>query len=121
MEKKTILAVDDNPVNLAAIERALRDEYEVVPMAAAKRALRFLRVNSADLVLLDVMMPEMDGVEALAEMRKLPNGEKAPVAFLTGTRDEDAEARGRALGIVDYITKPFQDAALKERVRAIIG
>jgi len=121
MEKKIILAVDDNAVNLAAIERALRDEYEVVPMIAAKRALKYLRLHPADLVLLDVMMPEMDGVEALTEIRTLPNGETVPAAFLTGTQDENAAAQGRALGIVDYITKPFQEWELKERVRKIIG
>jgi len=119
MEKKRILAVDDNAVNLAAIERALRDDYEVLPMIAAARALKYLRGNTADLILLDVLMPGMDGVEALRQLRQMENGAQAPVIFLSGTRDESAAAEGARLGVLDYIIKPFDENELKQRIAKV--
>lgn len=114
--RRRILAVDDNAVNLAAIERALEEEYEVLPMIAGARAIRYLSRERADLVLLDVQMPDMDGVQTLEEIRRLDNGAKVPVIFLTAADDDAAAAEGTRLGIVDYIIKPFDGADLRKKI-----
>lgn len=116
MEKKRILAVDDNAVNLAAIEKTLQDEYEIIPMISGKRAVKYLNCERVDLILLDVKMPEMDGVQTLREIRRLDNGLAVPVIFLTAAEDESASSEGFRLGIMDYITKPFDSADLKKRI-----
>lgn len=121
MEKKKILAVDDNSVNLSVLERSLEKEYEVVPMISGRRAIKYLGRQGADLVLLDVQMPEMDGVETLREIRGLENGTSIPVIFLTGTSDPETAAEGARLGIADYITKPFNNDDLKERIAKALG
>ncbi len=120
MEKLRILAVDDNAVNLAAIEQALQDEYDVLPMIAGARAIKYLGRGKADLVLLDVQMPVMDGLQTLEEIRKLDNGAAVPVIFLTAAEDKDVAARGNELGIKDYITKPFDGEDLKRRIRRVL-
>lgn len=120
MEKATILAVDDNAVNLATIEQTLEDEYDVIPMIAGARAIKYLSRAQADLMLLDVQMPEMDGIQTLEEIRKLDNGQTLPVIFLTAANDEDVAQQGNRLGIVDYIVKPFDGADLKRRIRQVL-
>ncbi len=116
MEKKKILAIDDNAVNLATLEQTLQDEYEVIPMLTGKRALKYLSFEKVDLILLDVQMPGMDGIQTLEEIRRLDNGWTVPVIFLTATNDHDTSAEGIRLGIMDYITKPFDGADLKRRI-----
>lgn len=120
MGRARILAVDDNAVNLSAIETALQEQYEVVPMIAAKRALKYLNCEKVDLILLDVKMPVMDGVEALEEMRKLENGKSVPVIFLTATKEDDVAEKGAELGICDYITKPFDGEDLRNRIAQVL-
>ncbi|MDE7251469.1 MAG: response regulator [Acetatifactor sp.] len=120
MEKAIILAVDDNAVNLATIEQTLEDEYDVIPMIAGARAIKYLSRAQADLMLLDVQMPDMDGIQTLEEIRKLDNGQTLPVIFLTAANDEDVAQQGNRLGIVDYIVKPFDGADLKRRIRQVL-
>ena len=120
MEKAIILAVDDNAVNLATIEQTLEDEYDVIPMIAGARAIKYLSRAKADLMLLDVQMPEMDGVQTLEEIRKLDNGQTLPVIFLTAANDEDVAQQGSKLGIVDYIVNPFDGADLKRRIQQVL-
>lgn len=120
MEKAIILAVDDNAVNLATLEQTLEDEYDVIPMIAGARAIKYLSRARADLMLLDVQMPEMDGIQTLEEIRKLDNGQALPVIFLTAAKDEHAAQQGNRLGIMDYIVKPFDGADLKRRIRQVL-
>ena len=120
MEKAIILAVDDNAVNLATIEQTLEDEYDVIPVIAGARAIKYLSRAQADLMLLDVQMPDMDGIQTLEEIRKLDNGQTLPVIFLTAANDEDVAQQGGRLGIVDYIVKPFDGADLKRRIRQVL-
>jgi len=120
MAKAKILVVDDNAVNLAAVERDLEDKYEVIPMIAGSRAIKFLCCEKADLVLLDVQMPVMSGIETLQEIRKLDNGQTVPVIFLTASDDQDIAAKGTELGIVDYITKPFEKEDLRNRIAHVL-
>ncbi len=111
-----VLVVDDNAVNLAAIEQVLKGRYEVIPMISGKRAIKFLYCEKVDLILLDVQMPIMDGVETLREIRNMENGVTVPVVFLTASRDKETVIEGSKLGIMDYITKPFDNVDLLNRI-----
>ena len=101
MEKLRILAVDDNMVNLASLEQELKDEYEVIPVSSGKRAIKFLYIEKVDLILLDVQMPIMDGIETLREIRTQENGITVPVILLTAKKDKETVIEGSKLGIMD--------------------
>lgn len=116
MKKMRILAIDDNTVNLATLEQELKDKYEVIPMISGRRAIKYLYCEKVDLILLDVQMPLMDGVETLREIRNLENGITVPVIFLTAMKDKDTVIEGSKLGIMDYITKPFDVEDLTNRI-----
>ena len=116
MGKKRILAVDDNTVNLATLEKELQDKYEIIPMISGRRAIKYLYTEKVDLILLDVQMPLMDGVQTLREIRMQENGITVPVIFLTANKDKETVLEGSKLGIMDYITKPFDIQDLTERI-----
>lgn len=116
MKKMRILAIDDNTVNLATLEQELKDKYEVIPMISGRRAIKYLYCEKVDLILLDVQMPVMDGVETLREIRNMENGITVPVIFLTAMKDKDTVIEGSKLGIMDYITKPFDVEDLTSRI-----
>lgn len=116
MKKMRILAIDDNTVNLATLEQELKDKYEVIPMISGRRAIKYLYCEKVDLILLDIQMPVMDGVETLREIRNLENGITVPVIFLTAMKDKDTVIEGSKLGIMDYITKPFDSEDLTNRI-----
>ncbi|MBQ8148865.1 MAG: response regulator [Lachnospiraceae bacterium] len=114
-----ILAIDDNAVNLATLEQELRDDYEIIPMLSGKRAIKYLYNERVDLILLDVQMPIMDGVQTLKEIRKLDVGVTVPVIFLTASKDRVTVLEGSKLGIMDYVTKPFDTVDLKNRIEMV--
>lgn len=116
MELKKVLVVDDNTVNLATVENALKGKYEVIPMISGKRALKFLYCNKVDIILLDVEMPEMDGVETLENIRNVEACADTPVVFLTAKKDKQTVLDGFRLKIMDYVIKPFNIDDLIERV-----
>lgn len=118
-EKMKIMAVDDNTVNLATIEQELKDKYDVIPMLTGRRAIKYLYREKVDLILLDVQMPIMDGVDTLKEIRTLENGITVPVIFLTAKKDTATVIAGSQLGIMDYITKPFDPVDLKNRIEQV--
>lgn len=114
--KKKILAVDDNSISLAAIEQALKEEYEVIPLNSGLRALQYLKKGSPDLILLDIQMGIKDGIETLREIRSNEECSDIPVIMLTSMRDKDTVLESSRLGIVDYVIKPFDRQQLRERV-----
>ncbi len=117
MERMRILAVDDNIVNLATLEQELKDEYEVIPMSSGRRAIKFLYTEKVDLILLDVQMPIMDGIETLREIRTQENGITVPVIMLTAKKDKETVIEGSKLGIMDYIIKPIKSDDLHARIK----
>lgn len=119
MEKMRILAIDDNTVNLATLEQELKSKYEVIPMISGRRAIKYLYRENVDLILLDVEMPIMDGIETLKEIRTQENGVTVPVIFLTAKKDKATVIDGAKLGIMDYITKPFDPEDLHERIERV--
>ncbi len=114
--RSRILIVDDDIVLLEQLERVLCEDYIVSLSVSASQALAYLRSEHwVDMVLLDVMMPELDGYAALDAIRHIPRHEKTPVIFLTSLSDTESEIRGLELG-ADYITKPYRPAVLKSRI-----
>ncbi len=111
-----ILVVDDNPENIHVL-RAMLAEYQVIVALSGLQALELLRRGAApDLILLDVMMPGMDGFELCAEIKKDPKLSAVPVIFVTAMDERESEGRGFAAGGVDYITKPISEPVVRARV-----
>ncbi len=119
MEKRArILVVDDSPINLAAAEQKLKDEYEVIPLNSGVRALRYLKSETPpDLILLDIMMAEKDGIDTLKEIRSLDNVANIPVIMLTGVGERERVVESSKLGICDYVLKPFDSDDLRKRIQ----
>jgi phosphoserine phosphatase RsbU/P len=117
-EKKTLLLVDDSPANIQAANAILKDDYKIRVATNGAKALELTGTKpTPDLILLDVMMPEMDGYEVCAKLQASPETREIPVIFLTSLTGEEDETRGFELGAVDYIHKPFLPAVVKARVR----
>ena len=118
----TVLIVDDQPLNLAVLTDLLEVDYQVRQANSGSHALEeAVTLPLPDLILLDVMMPDMDGYEVLQHLRGNPVTADLPVIFVTGMDSEEDEERGFSLGAVDYITKPIRPAIVDARVRAHIA
>ncbi|MBF0256087.1 MAG: two-component system response regulator [Gammaproteobacteria bacterium] len=118
MSTATVLIVDDEPSNLSLLMHLLRSDYQVRAANSGENALRAAANEPRpDLILLDVMMPEMNGEEVLARLRSNPATLDIPVIFVTALADVDDEERGLELGAADYITKPIKPAVVLARVR----
>lgn len=114
----TVLIVDDTPENLSILGELLQPTYRVRAANSGRRALQIARSHpSPDLILLDVMMPDMDGYEVLAELRAAPATRQIPVIFVTAMDGTEDEEHGLDCGAVDYITKPLRPAIVLARVR----
>jgi phosphoserine phosphatase RsbU/P len=115
--KKTVLVVDDAPANLQIVNSILKDDYRIRVATSGAKALDLVKVKPLpDLVLLDVMMPEMNGYDVCVILKATPESRNIPVIFLTGKTETDDETRGFEVGAVDYIHKPFSPAVVKARV-----
>lgn len=120
MERKfKILVVDDSAVNLAAVEQKLKDSYDVVTINSGERALRYLKNEKCDLILLDIKMRGKDGIQTLQELRALENGVNVPVIMLTSKNDKESVIATARYGICDYILKPFSTKDLERIKRAL--
>lgn len=118
MEKRVrILVVDDSAVSLAIVEQKLKDMYEVITVNSGVRALRYLKNEKPDLILLDIKMEGKDGIETLKELRAMENGAKIPVIMLTSKNDKGSLIETAKLGIYDYLLKPFDTEDLHYRIR----
>ena len=122
MVQETILMVDDEPANLSVLARLLRSDYRVRAVKSGESALRAVMTEPRpDLVLLDVMMPGMDGYAVLGQLRAAPATSDIPVIFLTALADAGDEELGLKRGAADYITKPIKPAVVLARIRAHLG
>ena len=119
MAAATILVVDDNPENLTVLGELLSPEFRVLAASSGQRALDLIRSGAhPDVMLLDIMMPEMSGFEVLARLRADPETPYLPVIFVTALGAAADEERGLDSGAADYISKPFRPAVVLARVRA---
>ena len=112
-----ILVVDDTKTNIEVLEGILSKDYDIFVALNGRKAIELVQKIKPDLVLLDVMMPEMDGYETLRQIKKMPESEDLPVIFLTAKSDSSSEEEGLSLGAVDYITKPFSPKLVLLRVQ----
>lgn len=119
-EKDTILAVDDEPMNLMATERLFGIRYNLICASSGEEALAIMKEKKPDLVLLDFHMPKMDGLEVLKNMQKLDGCEEIPVVFLTADDDADIEAEMFKAGAMDFISKPFVMQVALQRIRHVL-
>jgi putative two-component system response regulator len=121
MPQPIVLIVDDIPENLTVLGELLCDEYTVRAANAGSAALHLARVNpQPDLILLDVMMPGMDGYEVMQRLKADPGTRDIPVICVTALNDTEDEERGLTLGAADYITKPLKPRVVLARVRSQI-
>ncbi|BAO29882.1 ATP-binding response regulator [Sulfuritalea hydrogenivorans] len=117
-ERPTILVVDDTPDNLHLLSQLFKDEYRVKIAHNGEKALSICQSDTPpDLILLDIMMPGMDGFEVAQRLRGHPSSEHIPVIFVTAMTGEDARLKGMELGAVDFVTKPIDPVALTARVK----
>lgn len=120
MEKSRILAVDDNSISLAAIEQALKKEYEVIPVNSGDRALQYLKRERPDMILMDIQMAQKSGIETLREVRGMEKCKDIPVIMLTSRQDKASVVESSKLGIYDYVIKPFKGDDLLRRIERVL-
>jgi len=116
-KRATILLVDDLPDNLSVLSSILREDYRVQLATSGAKALKLVAASSPDLILLDVMMPEMDGYEVCKRLKANPGTCDIPVLFVTSRNQVEDEELGLTLGAMDYIHKPISPLIIKARVR----
>ena len=114
--RRRILIVDDEPANIHVLAEALGERYDVQFATDGARALDLATDGNIDLVLADVVMPGMDGLELLRRLKAQPETRDVPVIFVTAMDEVHDEERGLLLGAVDYITKPIRPAIVRARV-----
>jgi diguanylate cyclase (GGDEF)-like protein len=116
-KKNSLLIVDDENANLKVLTHILGSEYTIFTATGGKNAIEKAKEFVPDLILLDILMPEMDGYTTLSEIKKCEEIQKIPVVFITGLDSSEDEEKGLSLEAADYITKPFSAQVVKLRVR----
>lgn len=115
-KKPFILIVDDNPTNLHVLANTLGEEYEVLVATNGIRALEIANDNELDLILLDIMMPDMSGFEVCSRLKSQEQTKLVPVIFVTALNDIESEVKGLEMGAVDFINKPISQPVVIARV-----
>jgi len=114
--RPTILIVDDEISNIEIMNAVLEDDYEVCFAMSGEEALEMVHKTQPDLILLDILMPGLDGFEVCQTIKNDPQLVDIPIIFTTGLGDTEDEIRGLSLGAIDYVTKPIQPVILRARV-----
>lgn len=117
LEKQVVLIVDDIYFNAKFIEDILKDDYLVVIVTSGKDCLAYTKHKKVDIVLLDIVMPEMDGYEVCKRLKANPATKKIPVVFLSVKGEIEDETKGLELGAIDYIIKPACASIIKARIK----
>lgn len=118
--KKLILIIDDSAVNLKSAGDVLKNKFRLAMAKNGKQGLEYLKREKPDLILLDILMPEMDGFEVLNKIQENPETKEIPVIFLTGDNSVESESEGFRLGAADFIKKPFDADAMIYRIERIL-
>jgi sigma-B regulation protein RsbU (phosphoserine phosphatase) len=119
VEKQAVLVVDDTPANIQVLIETLKDDYRIVAAINGERALQLaISDPPPDIILLDVMMPEMDGYEVCAKLKADAKTRDIPIIFVTAMSDTQDETKGLELGAVDYIIKPISPPVVSARVKS---
>jgi signal transduction histidine kinase/FixJ family two-component response regulator len=117
-KRSSVLVIDDERANIFTLTNILSPEYKVYAVIDSQKALQAVEKNMPDVVLLDILMPEMDGYEVITALKKSAKTKDIPVIFITGLDSIEAEEKGFAYGAADYIVKPFHSAIVKLRVQS---
>ncbi len=120
-EKAKILVVDDEPLNIEVLHELLQADYDVRFATSGEKALELARAQFPDLILLDVMMPEMSGFDVCRILKEDPDLKTVPVVFITAMNEQQDEMQGLRLGAIDYLVKPISPGITKARVRNLIN
>jgi putative two-component system response regulator len=115
-DRAKVMVVDDSIVDLKVAINALTKFCDVFPVQSAKKMFDLLKHNKPHLILLDITMPEINGLEAIQTLKANPDTQDIPVIFLTGQDNWESEFKGLSLGAIDYISKPFMPKLLQKRV-----
>ena len=116
--QSTILVVDDTPENIDVLNGILKPEYKVKVALNGEKALKVAASdNKPDLILLDIMMPGMDGFEVCQRIKSDSDTSHIPIIFVSGAEDAQSKDEGLKLGAVDYIVKPIDPVEVKEKIR----
>jgi len=119
VEKQAVLVVDDTPANIQVLMETLKDDYRIIAAVNGERALQLATSDPPpDIILLDVMMPEMDGYEVCARLKADAMTRDIPIIFITAMSETQDETKGLELGAVDYITKPISPPVVTARVKS---
>lgn len=116
-DKNRVLIVDDEPGNIKILANILSDDYTLSVATSGQQALQIAQVQTPDIILLDMVMPEMDGIQVCEVLKITPDTRDIPVIFVTSMSDSANEERGLDAGAVDYITKPISPPIVKARVK----
>jgi putative two-component system response regulator len=114
---RRILLVDDTKANIDILVHSLKDDYKLGVALDGKRALEYTQAHRLDLILLDILMPGMDGFDVCKQLKERPSTCDIPIIFITGMDDPAHKREGLSIGAVDYITKPFDISEVKARVK----
>ena len=118
--RECILVVDDDFMNLRVVEYILKDEFEVIGVNSGEECLSYIQKNVPDMILLDLYMPDMNGFEVLERMKSDDRYKDIPVIFLTADDDKQTEVKGFQAGALDFVTKPFIDEIVRQRVNRLM-
>lgn len=117
-----ILVVDDDQMNLMRAKMILsKGGYEILTAESGEAALECVMSQELNLLLLDIEMPGMSGIETLEKLRAMDKGAELPVLFITGTYEEEQQEQGKRLGVLDCVKKPFLPMAILEQVETAIN
>ena len=121
-DKQKVLIVDDVPENIQVLMETLKEDYSIIAATSGQKAIALASTDPApDIILLDIMMPEMDGYEVCARLKAQKKTAKIPIIFVTAMDDVEDEAKGFDIGAVDYITKPVSPPIVSARVKTHLG
>jgi len=119
-KKNKILIIDDEKINITALAYFLRPDYDIIVATDGAAGIEAAEKHLPDLILLDVIMPEMNGYEVLEKLKSSKTAGAIPVIFISGMNTVEDEEKGLALGAADYILKPFKNSIVKARVETQI-
>ena len=118
--KQSVLIVDDTTENIDVLEAILQEDYKIKAATRGKIALRIAEKSQPDIILLDIMMPEMDGIEACEKIRTIKGQENVLIAFFTARGEDYSQVAGFEAGADDYITKPVKPKVLVSKVKGLL-
>jgi CheY-like chemotaxis protein len=120
-DKKKILIVDDDTIQLETAKAMLHKEYEIITAKSGKEALEYFKSGFIpNLILLDILMPEMDGWETFSKIRGISLLQNVPIAFVTAVNELVVEEHAFEMGAADYIKKPYEKDDIQKRVKSIL-